>query len=101
MDGHVYEQWVAGVDVDTGRKKGRVPEHANALRFVEHGRGLTRVDPTQAAVVGALASDGPLLVVEGAAGAGKTTALRATLTCANALVHTLKRNSTTSPSCMT
>ena len=40
------------------------------------GRGLIRIDPTQAAVVGALAGDGPLVVVEGAAGAGKTTALR-------------------------
>ena len=40
------------------------------------GRGLVRVDPTQAAVVGVLAGDGPLVVVEGAAGAGKTTALR-------------------------
>ena len=39
------------------------------------GRGLVRVDPTQAAVVGVLAGDGPLVVVEGAAGAGKTTAL--------------------------
>src|SRR3954470_21152201 len=35
MDGDAYEQWVAGVDVDTGRKKGRVREDANALRFVE------------------------------------------------------------------
>ncbi len=40
------------------------------------GRGLVRIDPTQSAVVGALAGDGPLVVVEGAAGAGKTTALR-------------------------
>ena len=40
------------------------------------GRGLDRPDPTQAVVVGALAGDGPLVVVEGAAGAGKTTALR-------------------------
>ena len=40
------------------------------------GRGLVRPDPTQAVVVGALAGDGPLVVVEGAAGAGKTTALR-------------------------
>jgi conjugative relaxase-like TrwC/TraI family protein len=40
------------------------------------GRGLVRTDPTQAAVVGTLAGDGPLVVVEGAAGAGKTTALR-------------------------
>jgi conjugative relaxase-like TrwC/TraI family protein len=42
------------------------------------GRGLVRIDPTQAAVVGVLAGDGPLVVVEGAAGAGKTTALRST-----------------------
>jgi conjugative relaxase-like TrwC/TraI family protein len=35
MDGEAYEQWVAGVDVDTGCKKGRVREDANALRFVE------------------------------------------------------------------
>ncbi len=35
MDGETYEQWVAGVDVDTGRRKGRVREDANALRFVE------------------------------------------------------------------
>jgi len=41
-------------------------------------RGLDRVDPTQAAVVGALAGDGELVVVEGAAGAGKTTALGTT-----------------------
>ena len=40
------------------------------------GRGLVRIDPAQAAVVGALVGDGPLVVVEGAAGAGKTTALR-------------------------
>jgi exodeoxyribonuclease V alpha subunit len=42
------------------------------------GRGLARVDPAQAAVVSVLAGDGPLVVVEGAAGAGKTTALRST-----------------------
>lgn len=35
MDGEAYEQWVAGIDIDTGRKKGRVREDANALRFVE------------------------------------------------------------------
>lgn len=35
MDGGIYEQWVAGIDVDTGRKKGRVRDDANALRFVE------------------------------------------------------------------
>jgi exodeoxyribonuclease V alpha subunit len=42
------------------------------------GRGLQRIDPTQAAVVGALCGDGQMLVVEGAAGAGKTMALRTT-----------------------
>ena len=42
------------------------------------GRGLVRIDPTQAAVVGVLAGDGPLVVVEGGAGAGKTTALATT-----------------------
>ena len=41
---------------------------------------MTRVDPSQAAVVGALAGDGQLVVVEGAAGAGKTTALRSAQT---------------------
>ncbi len=35
MDGETYEQWVAGIDIDTGGKKGRVREDANALRFVE------------------------------------------------------------------
>ncbi len=49
-----------------------------ARRVRLQGRGLTRIDPTQAAVVGTLAGDGPLVVVEGAAGAGKTIALRTT-----------------------
>ena len=49
-----------------------------ARRFRIAGRGLVRIDPTQAAVVGTLAGDGQLVVVEGAAGAGKTTALRST-----------------------
>jgi conjugative relaxase-like TrwC/TraI family protein len=35
MDGDTYEQWVAGIDIETGNKKGRVREDANALRFVE------------------------------------------------------------------
>ena len=35
MDGDTYEQWVAGIDIDTDRKKGRVRDDANALRFVE------------------------------------------------------------------
>jgi exodeoxyribonuclease V alpha subunit len=51
-----------------------------ARRYRLQGRGLTRVDPTQAAVVSALAGDGQLVVVEGAAGAGKTTALRSAQT---------------------
>jgi exodeoxyribonuclease V alpha subunit len=59
-----------------GRFARRAEQPARRIRL--HGRGLTRVDPTQVAVVGALASDGRLVVVEGAAGAGKTTALRAT-----------------------
>src|SRR3954470_1097750 len=35
LDGDNYEQWVAGIDIDTGRKKGRLRTDANALRFVE------------------------------------------------------------------
>ncbi len=35
MDGETYEQWVAGIDIDTGRKKGRVRDDVSALRFVE------------------------------------------------------------------
>ena len=35
MDGETYEQWVAGVDLGVGRKKGHVRDEANALRFVE------------------------------------------------------------------
>src|SRR4051794_37620172 len=35
MDGETYEHWVAGIDVDTGHKKGRVREDPNALRFLE------------------------------------------------------------------
>ncbi len=48
-----------------------------ANRAYVGGRGLVRIDPVQAEVVGALAGEGRLVVVEGAAGAGKTTALRA------------------------
>ena len=58
-----------------GRLARRAEQPARRVRL--HGRGLARVDPTQAAVVGALAGDGQLVVVEGAAGAGKTTALTA------------------------
>ncbi len=67
------------VSVEDGlvRRLARRAEHP-ARRVRLQGRGLVRVDPAQAAVVGALAGDGHLVVVEGAAGAGKTTALRAT-----------------------
>lgn len=68
-------QQVMEVEADLiGRLARRAEQPARRVRL--HGRGLTRVDPTQAAVVGALAGDGQLVVVEGAAGAGKTTALR-------------------------
>lgn len=52
----------------------RAKQLASRVRL--QGRGLVQIDPTQAAIVGALAGDGQLVVVEGAAGAGKTTALR-------------------------
>jgi ATP-dependent exoDNAse (exonuclease V) alpha subunit len=52
---------------------------AQPARRVRIGaRGLDRIDPAQAAVVGTLTGDGELIVVEGAAGSGKTTALRTT-----------------------
>lgn len=35
MDGDKYEQWVAGIDADTGVRKGRVLKDEHALRFVE------------------------------------------------------------------
>lgn len=35
LDAENYESWVAGIDVDTGAKKGRLRQGANALRFVE------------------------------------------------------------------
>lgn len=72
-------QQVVKVEADLiGRLARRAEKPARRIRL--QGRGLTRVDPTQAAVVGALAGDGQLVVVEGAAGAGKTTALRAAQT---------------------
>jgi exodeoxyribonuclease V alpha subunit len=58
------------------RLAGRATKPARKVRI--GGRGLVRIDPTQAAVVGVLAGGGPMVVVEGAAGAGKTTALRST-----------------------
>ncbi|HEY0951708.1 MobF family relaxase [Nocardioides sp.] len=68
-------QQVLAVEGEIMRRLARRAE-SPARRVRLQGRGLTRVDPTQAAVVGTLAGDGPLVVVEGAAGAGKTTALR-------------------------
>ena len=35
MDGETYEQWVAGYDVETGAKKGRLRTDDQAVRFVE------------------------------------------------------------------
>ena len=35
MDGDSYEQWVAGIEIDTGVKKGRLRSDPDALRFVE------------------------------------------------------------------
>jgi conjugative relaxase-like TrwC/TraI family protein len=35
MDGDTYEQWVAGIDVETGARKGRLRSDPDALRFVE------------------------------------------------------------------
>jgi exodeoxyribonuclease V alpha subunit len=68
-------QHVVRVEADLVHRLARGAEQP-ARRVRSHGRGLTRIDPTQTAVVGALAGDGQLVVVEGAAGAGKTTALR-------------------------
>ena len=35
MSGETYEQWVTGIDVETGEPKGRLRKDDNALRFVE------------------------------------------------------------------
>jgi hypothetical protein len=68
---------VVGVEADLiARISRRAAQPAHRIRIA--ARGIDRVDPTQAAVVGALAGDGDLIVVEGAAGSGKTTALQAT-----------------------
>jgi exodeoxyribonuclease V alpha subunit len=68
-------QHVVMVEADLVHHLARRAERP-ARRVRLQGRGLVRIDPNQAAVVGALAGDGQLVVVEGAAGAGKTTALR-------------------------
>ena len=74
---HLSSPQVLEVEADLiARLARRAAQPARKARI--GGRGLTRIDPTHAAVVGALAGDGPLVVVEGAAGAGKTTALRST-----------------------
>jgi conjugative relaxase-like TrwC/TraI family protein len=66
---------VLAVEADlVARIARRSVEPARPVRI--GGRGLVRTDPNQAVVVGALAGKGPLVVVEGAAGAGKTTALQ-------------------------
>ncbi len=68
---------VLAVEADVVRRLAcRGEQPANRTRPT--GRGLVRIDPGQAAVVGVLAGDGRLVVVEGAVGAGKTTALRST-----------------------
>jgi exodeoxyribonuclease V alpha subunit len=72
-------QHVVKVEADLVHRLARRAEQP-ARRFRLQGRALVRIDPTQAAVVGALAGDGQLVVVEGAAGAGKTTALRSAQT---------------------
>jgi exodeoxyribonuclease V alpha subunit len=72
-------QRVVEVEADLIHRLARRAE-APARRVRLHGSGMTSVDPSQVAVVRALAGDGPLVVVEGAAGAGKTTALRSAQT---------------------
>ncbi|WP_313960515.1 MobF family relaxase [Nocardioides sp. zg-1228] len=72
-------QHVVNVEADLMHRLAHRAEKP-ARRVWLQGRGLTRVDPTQAAVVGVLAGSGQLVVVEGAAGAGKTTALRSAQT---------------------
>ena len=67
---------VLEVEADVVARMARRAHPARTLRLTV--RGSDRIDPAQAAVIGALAGDGSLVVVEGAAGAGKTTALRAT-----------------------
>ncbi|MCM3662382.1 relaxase domain-containing protein [Georgenia satyanarayanai] len=67
---------VLEVEADVVARMARRAHPAHTLRLSARGPDL--LDPAQAAVIGALAGDGPLVVVEGAAGGGKTTALRAT-----------------------
>lgn len=35
LTGYAYEEWVAGIDIDSGKPKGRLRKDPNALRFVE------------------------------------------------------------------
>jgi hypothetical protein len=132
VDGDAYEQWVAGVDLDTGHKKGRVREDANALRFVEvtvngpktwslaaalHPEVSAALDAAQdragVEIVGWIAQHAttrvgprgrqvqvPVEKIE-AAVIRHYTSRAGDPTVINASIHTLKRNSTTSPSCIT
>ena len=81
-------QQVVNVEADLVHRIARRAE-SPARRLRLQVRGLTRVDPAQAAVVGTLAGDGRLVVVEGAAGAGKTTALRSAQTVLARQAHRL------------
>ncbi|CCG04773.1 MobF family relaxase [Blastococcus saxobsidens] len=70
----------------TARLAARASEHSAGVSAtdptppVDVAAGATRLDPGQAAAVAALAGQRRLVVVEGAAGAGKTTTLAATRT---------------------
>jgi hypothetical protein len=127
MTGEVYEQWVAGFDVDTLTPKGRIRTDSNALRFVEvvvngpktwslaavlHPEVSTALDRAQdraaTEIVGWVAAHATTRV--GPRGRQALDFLRTLcglrwvaplLNRGNASIHTLKRNSTTSPSCMT
>jgi exodeoxyribonuclease V alpha subunit len=81
-------QRVVKVEADLiGRLARRAERPVRRLRL--HGRGMASVDPSQTAVLGALTGDGQLVVVEGAAGAGKTTALRSAHTVLTRQGHRL------------
>lgn len=72
------------------RMASRADRPAHRVRLGGRGRGRDEgTQDTQAEVIGALAGDGQLLVVEGAAGAGKTTALRLTQLLLDARGHRL------------
>jgi exodeoxyribonuclease V alpha subunit len=72
-------QHVVEVETDLVHRLARRGERP-ARRLRLQRRGMTPIAPGHAAVVSALAGDGQLVVVEGAAGAGKTSALRSAQT---------------------